>query len=119
MNFTGKMSAGMTSFKRSMKNGVDNCKLDGRISEQEKIIKELKKEIGNLAFIRLEEGDVMCPQIMERYEAILEAREIIRSVEEERVVVKSVCPVCGAKTYVGMKYCGECGAQIVEEMVEA
>lgn len=92
MNFTGKMSAGMTSFKRSMKNGVDNCKLDGRISEQEKIIKELKKEIGNLAFIRL---------------------------EEERVVVKSVCPVCGAKTYVGMKYCGECGAQIVEEMVEA
>lgn len=117
MKFTGKLNAGMTSIKRGMKNGVENNRLDGKISEQEKIIKELKKEIGNLAFLRLEEGDVMCPQIMERYEAILEAREIIHTLETERIVTKSVCPVCGAKTGLTMKYCGECGAQLVEETV--
>ena len=36
MSFTGKLNAGMSSFARSMKNGADNYKLDGKIAEQEK-----------------------------------------------------------------------------------
>ena len=27
----------------------------------------------------------------------------------------AVCPSCGAKTSVGMKYCGRCGANMMEE----
>lgn len=115
MNFTGKLNAGMASFAQSMKNGTDNCKLDGQIAEQQRKIKGLVKEIGNLAVVRLEAGDEMSPEIMERYSAIKEAREKISELEKERKVSCAVCPSCGAKTSIDMKYCGKCGAKMVEE----
>lgn len=115
MNFTGKLNAGMTNFAQSMKNGADNCKLDGKIVEQQKKIKELIREIGNLALVRLEAGDEMCPEIMERYIAIKEAKEQITELEKERKVSGTVCPECGIKTSVGMKYCGNCGFDMMGE----
>lgn len=115
MKLTGKLNAGMANFTQSMKNGADNCKLDGKIAEQQRKIKELTKEIGNLAVVRLEAGEEMSPDIMERYSAIKEAKEKISELEKERKVSSAVCPRCGAKTSVGMKYCGRCGANMMEE----
>lgn len=112
MSFTGKFNAGMSSFARGMKNGADNCKLDGKIAEQEKKIKVLTKEIGNLAILRLEAGDQMCPEIMERYLAIQEAKEVIAVLEKDKKATMAVCPSCGAKTSLGMKYCGNCGTEM-------
>ena len=66
MNVTGTINAGMTKMAKSMRNSVDNCKMDGKIAEQRKIIKALTREIGNLALVRLEAGDEMSPEIMER-----------------------------------------------------
>lgn len=115
MKLIGKLNEGMTSFAQSMKNGADNCKLDGKIAEHQRKIKELIKEIGNLAVVRLEAGDEMSPEIMERYIAIKEAKEKILELEKERKVSSAVCPNCGAKTSIGMKYCGKCGANMMEE----
>ena len=97
MNFTGKLNAGMSNFAQSMRNGADNCKLDGKIAEQQKKIKILTKEIGNLVLVRLEAGDEMCPEIMERYEAIKEAGKEIEMLEKNRKITKVVCPSCGLK----------------------
>lgn len=115
MNFTGSVNAGMANFAKSMKNGVDNCKVDGKIAEQQKKIKVLTKEIGNLALVRLEAGDEMSPEIMERYSAIKAAREIILSLENEKKVTTTFCPKCGAKTSIDMNYCGVCGANMKKE----
>lgn len=120
----GTLSAGMASMKRGMKTGVDSCKLEGKIAEQQKKIRTLTKEIGNLAIVRLEAGDEMCPEIMERFHAIQEARAEIESLEKGRKIVKIVCPNCGAKTSAKMNYCGKCGsalreAEIVETVEEA
>lgn len=112
MSFTGKMNAGMTKFTKSMKDGAYNCKAEGKIAEQQKRIKELTKEIGNLALVRLEAGDEMSPEIMERYAAIKEAKETIEVLENEKKKTVIVCPECGAKTAVGMKYCGVCGTEL-------
>ena len=112
MNFTSKVNVGISSFAKSMRNGVDNCKLDGKIAEQQKRIKVLTKEIGNLAVVRLEAGDEMCPEIMERYSAIKEAREMISTLEKEKKRTTVVCKNCGAKTSIEMKYCGVCGASM-------
>lgn len=112
MSLTGKLNAGMSSVAKNMKNGVDNCKLDGKIVEQQNKIKELAGEIGNLVIVRLEAGDEMSPEIMERYAVIQEAREIIKTLEKEKKVTKAVCPKCGAKTSVSMSYCGKCGSNI-------
>ena len=114
MKLTGKVSAGMANWAKSMKDGVDNCKLDGKIAEQEKLIKELTKEIGNLAVMSLEAGAEMGPEIMERYTAIREAKEAILVLENERKRKTIVCPSCGAKTAVGMKFCGNCGVNLEE-----
>lgn len=114
MKLTGKLNAGMASFAQSMKNGADNCKLDGEIAKQQRKIKELIKEIGNLAVVRLEAGDEMSPEIMERYTAVKEAKEKISELEKERKISSAVCPSCGAKTSIGMKYCGKCGANMMQ-----
>lgn len=45
MDFTGTVNAGMAKFAKSMKDGVDNCKVDGKIAEQQKKIKELTREM--------------------------------------------------------------------------
>lgn len=69
---------------RYRKKGIFNkCRIDGKIAEQQKKIKVLTKEIGNLTVVRLEAGDEMCPK-------------------------------CGAKTSVNMKYCGVCSASLKE-----
>jgi ribosomal protein S27AE len=114
MSITGKMNAGMAGFARSMKTGTANRRLDGKIAEQEKRIKILTKEIGNLALVRLGEGDTMSPEIMERYSAIQKAREEIVGLEKEKSVSNAKCPSCGVKTAVDMKYCGKCGAVMSE-----
>ena len=114
MSITGKLNAGMANLAKNMKNGVDNYKVDGKIAEQENKIKALEKEIGNLVLIRLEAGDEMSPEIMERYAAIKEAREVIAVLENEKVQTAVVCPICGAKTSLDMNYCGKCGANVKE-----
>jgi uncharacterized OB-fold protein len=115
MSITGKMNAGMAGFARSMKKGTANCRLDGKIAEQEKKIKILTKEIGNLALVRLEEGDTMSPEIMERYSAIQKAKEEIAGLKKEKSASDDAkCQSCGAKTSADMKYCGKCGAAMCE-----
>ena len=114
MDVTGTINAGISKMARGMKNSVDNCKIDGKIAEKQKTIKTLTREIGNLALVRLEAGDEMCPEIMERYAAIKEAREAIASLENEKVQTTVVCPNCGAKTFMDMNYCGKCGANVKE-----
>ncbi len=115
MDIAGKMNAGMSSFAKSMKNGVHNCKVDGKITEQQKRIKLLTREIGNLTLLKLEAGESMSPEIMERYAAIKEAKEAIQTFENERQKTVVICPKCGAKTSVEMKYCGACGVNLSEE----
>lgn len=114
----GTLSAGMASMKKGMQDGVDSCKLEGKIAEQQKKIKTLIKEIGNLAIVRLEAGDEMCPEIMERFHAIQEAKAEIESLEKGRKIVKVVCPGCGHKTSAKMNYCGKCGAALRETAVD-
>ena len=114
MEFAGKVNAGMAKFAKSMKNGVDNYKVDGKIAEQQKKIKALTKEIGNLTLVRLEAGDEMCPEIMERLSAIKEAKEMISTLEGEKKRTTIMCPKCGAKTSIDMMYCGVCGANMKE-----
>lgn len=109
MNVTGTINAGMTKMARGMRNGVDNYKLDGKIAEQQKKVKDLTREIGNLALVRLEAGDEMCPEIMERYEAIKEAKTEIANLESGKKKSTVICQECGAKTSIDMKYCGVCG----------
>lgn len=115
MNFTGTINSGMSKLSRGMKNGVDNCKLNGKIAEQQKKIKMLTREIGNLTIVRLEAGDEMSPEIMERYEAIKAAKEEIAALTKERKVTTVVCKECGAKTSIDMNYCGKCGANLKAE----
>lgn len=115
MKFTGKVNAGMAKFAKNMRNGVDNCKVDGKIAEQQKKIKVLTREIGNLTLVRLEAGDEMCPEIMERYSAIKEAKEMISTLENKKKRTSVLCQKCGAKTSIDMKYCGVCGASMKEE----
>ena len=114
MDVTGTINAGMSKMIRGMKKSVDNCKINGMVVEKQKMIKSLTKEIGNLALIRLEAGDEMSPEIMERYEAIKEAKEEIAVLNSEKKKTNVICPKCSAKISIDMMYCGMCGVQLHE-----
>lgn len=112
MSITGKMNAGMKSIVTGFKNSIDNAKIEGQISEEEKKIKVLKREIADLVLVKLDACEEFAPEIMERYEGIITAREsieILKSSKQERYVV---CEECGAKTSKNMQYCGKCGTKL-------
>lgn len=115
MDVRGTINAGISKMARGMKNSVDNCKIDGKIAEKQKMIKTLTREIGNLALVRLEAGDEMCLEIMERYEAIKEAKEAIEMLQSDKKKSTVTCNECGAKTSIEMKFCGVCGTCLHEE----
>lgn len=115
MDVTGTINAGMVKAVSCMRNGMGNCKIDTKIVEQQKKIKSLTKEIGNLVLIRLEAGDEMSPEIMERYEVIKAAKDEITVLEAGKKKTTIICPECGAKTSIDMKYCGVCGTSLDKE----
>ena len=114
MDITGTINAGMSKMAKSMRNGMNNCKTDGKIAEKQKLIKSLTGEIGNLALVRLEAGDEMSPEIMERYEVIKAVKEEISVLKSEKKKSTTICRECGAKTAADMKYCGKCGTCLQE-----
>jgi NADH pyrophosphatase NudC (nudix superfamily) len=117
MEFTEKLNAGVSSLASTIKTGIDTCAAEGKILEQQKKIKQLTKEIGNLVVVKLDEGEEMSPEIMERYKAIVEIRDVIDELEKGKSnagAPAAVCPKCGGKISDGMKFCGNCGADLTE-----
>ena len=115
MNLETKLRTAADDMVNGLKTTATNCILDGKIAAQEKIIDTMTREIGTLAVHALDQGTVMPPEIMERYEAVQAARDAIREAKTEKQAGKSVCPECGAKTESGMKFCGACGARMENE----
>jgi ribosomal protein L37AE/L43A len=122
MQFTDRLNEGVATVASTVKSGVDTCLQEGKILDKKKKIRKLTKEIGKLTVLRLDDGEGMAPEIMERYSAILEARREIEEIESGNDSSVVVCPKCGAKVADGMSFCGNCGAEIaadVEESAEA
>lgn len=88
--------------------------LDAKMKAEAEKRTQVQKEIANLVMVRLDAGDEMSPEIMERYAAIVEAREVIAELENEKVQTFVTCPNCGAKTSMDMNYCGKCGTNVTE-----
>ncbi len=112
MSFTGKVNAGMKNIGTSVKNGMDNAKIEGQIAEEQKKIKILKREIADLVMVKLDACEEFSPEIMERYEGIVKAREQIEELKSSRQISYVVCEECGAKTSKNMQYCGKCGTKL-------
>lgn len=94
----------------AVKNGTGTVKQSVNIAEQERIIRKMTSEIGNLIMVELDEGKQYGPAIMERYETIKEARAAIEAAKNvEPDPVKKTCPKCGKSNSLDMKYCGYCG----------
>lgn len=117
MGIMNEINAGVS---KAVKKGTETYKKSTKIAEQEKIIKKMSAEIGNLVLIELDEGKEYGPAIMERYELIKTARAIIETQNEEKEADKKICPKCGKKNAVEVNYCGFCGADmsVVEEEKE-
>lgn len=106
------MNAGMRSIRTGFKNSMDHSKIEGQIVEEEKKIKVLKREIADLVLVKLDACEEFAPEIMERYEGIVAARESIKTLKSSKQVRYVVCEECGAKTLKNMQYCGKCGTKL-------
>lgn len=120
MSIINDLNAGVNSAVKACKNGSENIKNKAKVSEQEKIIEKMTSEIGNLAVIELDNGKEFSPAIMERYNAIKTAREIIAEAKVEKTDGTKICPSCKKKTSSDMEYCGYCGTKLeaTEETTE-
>jgi hypothetical protein len=112
MNITEKLNEGVATLTSTVKSGVDTCVLEGKILDRQNKIKKLTKEIGNLAIFRLDAGEQMGSEIMERYSTISELRKEIEALENTKGAPSAVCPKCGEKVSAGMSFCGKCGAEL-------
>ena len=108
-NIMGKAYAGTARAVKDMKAANANFRQDGKVSDAERTISTMTKEIGNLTVLMLDGNREVGPDIKERYMAIVEARRIIAEAETGKVHSKTVCPHYGKKTTAGMHYCGWCG----------
>lgn len=113
--FFGKCGAGMSATAIGMRRSAENTKQDGKIADAEKRVARLTREIGRLTVLMLDGKKTVGPDIMERYDAILEARRVIQEAESGKVYTTTVCPVCGRKTSAGMRYCGCCGSLLAKD----
>jgi len=106
----------------AVKSGTGTVKQTVNTAEQERIIRKMTSEIGNLIMVELDEGKQYGPAIMERYQTILEARKAIEeSKKTEPEPTKKICPKCGKSNALEMSYCGFCGADmsiVPEEVAE-
>lgn len=116
MNLMDSLNVGVNSAMKACKNGTDNYKSKVAIAEQERIIEKMTEEIGNLVLIDLDNGASLSPAVMERYAAIITARNIISEIKIEKPeIIKKVCPGCGKKSTGEMEYCGYCGTKLEVE----
>ena len=93
MSFTESFNAKMADAAKLMKKGVDTCKVESKVAEQQLKIKTLTKEIGNLAVIKLDnDEELKCPEIIERYDAIVEARAKIDELKAGKEKYKGYMP---------------------------
>jgi len=93
-----------------VKKGADSCKQTVSTAEQERIIRKMSAEIGNLVLVELDEGRQFGPAIMERYDKIIEARKVIEDIKAtEPEPTRKICPSCGKSNSLDVKYCGFCG----------
>ena len=95
-----------------VKKGTESAKTTVNVAEQERLIKKMTTEIGNLIMVELDEGKTFGPAIMERYQTILAARAIIEDSKQDQAPTKKTCPTCGKANSLDMKYCGFCGADM-------
>lgn len=96
----------------AVKKGADSVQTTVGNAEQERIIRKMSAEIGNLVLVELDNGRDFGPAIMERYEAILAARKIIEANKGEKKPSVKICPACGKANALDMKYCGYCAADM-------
>ncbi len=119
MSLMDSLNAGVNSAVKAYKNGAENYKIKAAVAEQERIIEKMTEEIGNLIVVDLDNGAELSPAVMERYEAIKVAREIISEIKVEKPeVITKICPSCGKKTTSDMVYCGKCGTKLEVEVEE-
>ena len=118
MDIKEKLQKGYDKVEEAVKNTVDNCKLEVKITEKEREIKTLTKEIGEIVVAEIEGGTVLSAAVMEKYEAIRVAKEEIEALEGEKKTNKVICPGCGEKVSVEMNFCGKCGAAVKTEEAE-
>lgn len=115
MDLKEKLQKGYDKVEEAVKNTVDNCKIEVKITEKEREVKTLTKEIGEIVVAELEGGAVMSDAVMEKYAALKEAKMSIEILEGDKKTNKVICPSCGEKVAVEMNFCGKCGAAMKTE----
>ena len=123
MDFMKKLNLEANKLTQKVKDKANNVSVDAKVFEQERKIKELVVEIGNLTVKSMDDGAANFNEaIKEKYDAILEIRKVIEELKSQKVETEVeapvICPSCGKVVADGMKFCGNCGAK-VEVEVEA
>lgn len=106
---------------------IEITKLSFYVNEQEKILAQAKKEMGDFYFTRLLTEEEPAEEILEAFEKAKDAQERIvsakmkieeleKQVNEPITPGKKACQVCGEVIHSSANYCPECGAAFAEEV---
>ncbi len=110
-----KISETGQSAAQKTKGLAEVIKLKYHAGDLNKALSNLYSEIGMLYFEKTKEAPE--EDFKELFSKIDETVSEIEATEEKIRELKgvNVCPVCGAKVQNGKKFCGDCGARVLDE----
>lgn len=109
-----KISTGASAVVNKTKDIAGTTKINIQISEDEKEIENLYKQLGRMYFEK--NGKSVSPEYKEIVEQIFHLNDRIdeAKLEIQRIKGITICENCGAELNAGTKFCSKCGTKVPE-----
>ena len=106
-------SVGQDAIEKT-KNATNSAKINSAISEENKIIIECYKQIGELYYKNNRTSDN--PDIQHQIDLINHAKQSINNYQRQLLEIKGVtiCPVCNVEIPIDVAFCPNCGYKMPE-----
>ena len=117
MGFLDKVKGAARDAKDKTTEIIDVNKVNKQIGQQEDLINETHVVMGREIFSDFMSGKKLSPDLKEKCEVIVAAKETIEDLKKEILVIKNIkiCPNCKSEMQLDIAFCPKCGTKQGQE----
>ena len=120
MGFLDKAKKAAQDAKDKTSEIIEVNKVNKQISQQETTISDSYILMGKQIFSDFMEGKEVTPDLKEKCEEIVSAKETIEKLKKQILIIKNIriCPNCKTEMQLDIAFCPKCGTKQVQEQTE-
>ncbi len=120
MGFLDKVKGAAQDAKEKTNEIIEVNKVNKQISQQEDLIKETYVTMGKQVFSDFANGAELTPELKEKCEGIVSAKETIEELKKKILVIKNIkiCPNCKTEMALDIAFCPKCGTKQEKQEAE-